>query len=247
MVRFFPASAVQGVFLFGDQTPQRPLEKELEPLGSELVQRTWFVLGNHDADQELFLRNHFGMWRRHLHGRVVTVGGMRVGGLSGTFHEDIWDPPSDPVYASRAELSREEPSCLDIQQDDSGILMYWTSIFPEDVYSLFASSEVDVLLMHEAPGDHRHGFSVLDQLVASTGASVVLHGHHHENTEGRLEPDVQVFGLGMKQCMILTLELVFPGGRPVAGHEGKMSRFFAHLVLQKKRPGLYSADRWLSS
>ncbi len=48
------------------------------------MKRTWFILGNHDSDTPEFLLNHFGMWDRHLHGRVIEAEGIRIG-ISGVF------------------------------------------------------------------------------------------------------------------------------------------------------------------
>jgi len=54
-----------------------------------------------------------------------------------------------------------------------------SSIFPED-FDLFKSQKADVLVCHEAPGAHPHGFAIIDELADSLGAKQIIHGHHHE-------------------------------------------------------------------
>jgi predicted phosphodiesterase len=40
--------------------------------------------------------------------------------------------------------------------------------------------QADILVTHEAPGAHRHGFEVLDALALMMRAKLLMHGHHHE-------------------------------------------------------------------
>ena len=96
----YPAERISGIFFLGDQTPERPLELELAQLGPALVERTWFILGNHDSDTPEFLRNHFGMWDRHLHGRVIEAEGIRIG-ISGVFRHTTRHPSKPPRWKDR--------------------------------------------------------------------------------------------------------------------------------------------------
>ncbi|WP_415519878.1 MAG: metallophosphoesterase [Desulfovibrio aminophilus] len=68
------------------------------------------------------------------------------------------------------------------------VLRHWTSIFPEDVRAL-ARLHADVLVTHEAPTTHPHGFEVLDNLARDMGVRLVVHGHHHEPCH-----DAELFG-----------------------------------------------------
>lgn len=60
---------------------------------------------------------------------------------------------------------------------------------------------MDILLTHEAPGCHPHGFSVLDEYAFEAGAKLIIHGHHHEDYSGRIKGGIRVLGLGLGQCL----------------------------------------------
>jgi hypothetical protein len=77
----------------------------------------------------------------------------------------------------RAEFLRQVRPCdrwrkgLPLGQRDT--------IFPEDVEKV-GTFRLDVLVSHEAPQPHNYGFAVLNQLAMSTGAQLLVHGHHHK-------------------------------------------------------------------
>lgn len=176
------ASAV--VFL-GDMEPVRPLHVELAPL-IERELPLWYIHGNHDADSdELWMR----VWGseladRNVHGRVVELpDGRRLAGLGGVFRETVWHPDRGaaragaPAFRTRAQHAKSTP-----RQDRWGTgphRRHWGTIYPDDVDGL-ASLQTDILITHEAPGYHTHGFELLDTLAQSMGAAVVIHGHHHD-------------------------------------------------------------------
>jgi predicted phosphodiesterase len=191
---------ISGVFLLGDQTPFRPLEYELAPLGAELLARTWFILGNHDSDRPEYLKNHFGMWDRHLHGRVVTVEGIRIGGISGIFRQRIWYPPGKACWQDRKSFRAHVLARKENLFKDRLPLKHWTTIFPEDLYS--NPQPVDILLTHEAPSSHPHGFDVFDSFTKRVGAKWIFHGHHHEDYMGTIGIEIRAVGLGLCQCMV---------------------------------------------
>lgn len=199
----YPQSSIEGIFLLGDQTPSRPLTEELASLGDALLHRTWFLLGNHDVENDLYLENHFCLWEQHLHSRVVTVGGLRIGGISGVFHEDVWLPPLLPRWRQRstfaAHLCPTAPA-----KEVSLPRAHWATLFPEDLPDPFAGQAVDILITHEATGTHRRGFAALDQAAQHSGASLVLHGHLHEDYDATLNKGARVYGLGKQQIFIFT-------------------------------------------
>ncbi len=88
---------------------------------------------------------------RNLHGRVLDVAGVRIGGLGGVFRERVWMPPSEPVHASAGEFLRVAGTG---NKWRGGLpLRHRTTIFADAYYGL-AKIRADVLVTHEAPGAH---------------------------------------------------------------------------------------------
>ena len=61
--------------------------------------------------------------------------------------------------------------------------------------------QADILVTHEAPSAHPHGFSVLDELGQSLGVSAVFHGHHHDCLDYRAQRrrlGFATFGVGLR-------------------------------------------------
>ncbi|MBT2333203.1 DUF2384 domain-containing protein [Variovorax paradoxus] len=54
-----------------------------------------------------------------------------------------------------------------------------SSIFPEDYQQLLRGPPADILVTHEAPAAHPHGWKVIDELAEALGVQLVVHGHHH--------------------------------------------------------------------
>jgi len=186
----------EAIILLGDQTPDRPLAEVLGPW----AERTWYILGNHDSDQEQFLVRHLGsMSDRNLNARVRPVAGVGIAGLGGVFRSQVWYPPSPPKWTGRAEFVRYTKPALRFR---GGLaLRHWTSVFLEDVQTL-ARLHADVLVTHEAPSTHRYGFDVLDDLAWDMGVRLVVHGHHHEPCyEAELFGGIHVVGLGKGEMM----------------------------------------------
>jgi predicted phosphodiesterase len=175
------------IVLLGDLTPERPLHVEL----AEILHLTevWWIHGNHDTDQPEFLDNISDttlagtpLAGRNLHGRVVRIAGLQVAGLGGIFRGSIWypqdNPEAEPVWKSPADLTRHLKRH---ERWRGGIaLRHRSSIFPSEVEAL-ASRRVDLLVTHEAPSFHDHGFAAIDDLANRMQARWLVHGHHHED------------------------------------------------------------------
>lgn len=189
-----------GVVLLGDLQAQRPLEVELAPILDQT--ELYWIPGNHDTDSEQDYKHLFlsGLADRNLHGRVVEIDGIRIAGLGGVFRGKIWMPPAAPVhrnyeaYASRDEHGKRHPikcnlcqvQAVRTEQDDlqdvplSGRKRkHMSSIFP-DTYEALAALKADILVTHEAPVGHPHGFTAIDDLARRMGVSRLFHGHHHD-------------------------------------------------------------------
>lgn len=61
-------------------------------------------------------------------------------------------------------------------------LTHKSSIFYEDYIELYGQ-QADILVAHEAPSCHRHGFQAIDQLAQSMKIKHAFHGHHHDNLD----------------------------------------------------------------
>lgn len=169
------------VILLGDMEPWRPLHEELEPI----VDRVWFVHGNHDTDDDV---NWVRVWEsklaaRNVDGRVVVLpDGTRLGGLGGVFRGAVWFPNREPHPRAR---NCEDLIAMTPRQDrwrDGPRRRHWSSIFPDELDRL-SLLRADVLITHEAPVYHANGFAMLDTLAQAMQVKVSVHGHQHDNLD----------------------------------------------------------------
>lgn len=192
----------------GDFDLERPLEKELAPL-LELGCQIVHVHGNHDAEPPFF-DNLFASELAHtnIHARVVEVDGVRIAGLGGTFLRRFWHPH---IEASPACYSRRE--WIEANPASAGSVVVARqlrcAIFPED-YDALADLRADVLLAHEAPSIHRHGFEELDILADVMGVQTIIHGHHHRAYEAVLPSGARVVGMGKADILELDFDQLRP-------------------------------------
>jgi len=125
---------------------------------------------------------------RNFHGRIVEIAGFKVAGLGGVFRSKIWDPrrPIEEAAfqssdAMRRTMKREE------RWRDGISRKHRSSIFPVDYQQLLRSGHSDILVTHEAPAAHPHGWQVIDELAETLGVQLVVHGHHHQNIDYHAE------------------------------------------------------------
>ena len=193
--RLTQASAV---ILLGDMEAERLLEVELAPIRDHV----WWIPGNHDTDTDLAWRNLWGsaLADRNLHGRVTELpDGTRIAGLGGVFRGSVWMPSESEIrFRSRAEHTKKTP-----RQDrwgDGPHRKHWSSIYPAE-FDRLAQLRADVLVTHEAPGYHPHGFEILDTLATKLGVKVSVHGHHHDSMDSSYRWTQQRFksyGVGLR-------------------------------------------------
>jgi len=181
------------IFLLGDQTPDKIGLTLEEALGRQAAAKTWWIFGNHDGEHPGALAAHECMADRDIHARVVDVQGVRVAGLGGVFRGQVWMPGEDaPRVHSRAEL-------LAANGRWRGILppRHRATIFPED-FEVLARQQADILISHEVPESHWHGFREIGDLARAMGVKIVLHGHHHRPVyRAEIEGGITVFGVGL--------------------------------------------------
>lgn len=208
------------IFL-GDIEAQRPFEEEIRPLLDAGV-GVWFIPGNHDTDSKENWAHLLPSWHRNLDGRVVIIDGLRVAGLGGTFREKIWLDPAPPMFHAfqyfEEELMRKS---MQKQQREQLLLRYSTAIFPA-VYEALAVQRADILVTHEAPSCHPHGFEAIDLLARTMGVQAVFHGHQHDSLNYRAWDDplgFKAYGVGF--CGITDMF----GGKLLAGDFDEARRY----------------------
>jgi predicted phosphodiesterase len=218
------------VISVGDLQARRPLEVELAPI---LGMTEWYwIPGNHDSDSQADVNHSFGsgLADRNIHGRVVQVAGLRVAGLGGVFRQkEIWGPPrrfrheaehmADSKFDSYEDyvqaLKRKSPPRT--WSDDPAALKrvrkHRTSIFPA-TWTALSKLRANILVAHEAPSAHPHGFQSIDLLAQKMHATVVAHGHHHDALDysARTSADgFRTIGVGLRGITALDGTVIRPG------------------------------------
>ena len=88
-----------------------------------------------------------------------------------------------------------------------------SSIFPEDYFHL-VSQQADILVTHEAPSAHPHGFAAIDELARSMKVGKAFHGHHHDRldySDDRTRLGFAAFGVGYCGVMDINGCCIQPG------------------------------------
>lgn len=211
----------RAILLLGDLEAQCPVADWLASAIPPDID-TWFIHGNHDTDSEDSATNLFDAAGndRNLDGRVVDLGGLRVAGMGGIFREKIWRPPDPaafPDYEAYVRHLASDPH--DDERDrarrDGLARKHRSSIFP-DVYDRLGDLSADLLLVHEAPSCHPHGFEAIDVLAQVMGVRWVAHGHHHDALDYTDHVDRLGFrpiGVGLRGITTLAGEVIVKGER----------------------------------
>lgn len=184
----------EAVVLLGDIEAPLALDACLAPILH--ATDVWWIPGNHDTDSDA---SHDHLWNsdlcaRNLHGRIEEIAGFRIAGLGGVFRGRIWAPPDAPTYASPEDY---------LQRSGKGNRWrgglprkHRSTIFPSDVARL-GELRADLLVTHEAPSTHPHGFAEFDALAQRLGVRRLFHGHHHGDYRARIA-DIEVVGVGLR-------------------------------------------------
>lgn len=199
------------IVLLGDLQAGAPLEIELATILTQT--EVWFIHGNHDTDSEADHDHLLGsaLADRNLHGRVVSVAGVRIAGLGGVFRKQVWRPPEPGNYASPQDFVAHGGKG---NRWRGGLpLKHRSSIFPADCANL-SKLRADVLVTHEAPSGHPHGFVALDELARSLGVEKAFHGHHHDRLDYSAEQTrlgFKAFGVGLRGITDQDGQVIRPG------------------------------------
>lgn len=181
----------KAVVLLGDYDLDKPLEKCLE----EIVDLTqiWWIAGNHDfetPDKHRYLF-HSMLADNHLHLKVCEIAGLRIAGLSGIFLGRVWYPPKTPKWAAKHQFLNAQTT----QTRHYDLPLKYQSAIWHDEFHALADLKADILVTHEAPGSHKHGFSVIGELAHDMGVKLIFHGHLHENYRKVIKHNIQVIGV----------------------------------------------------
>ena len=181
----------EAVVLLGDYDLAAPLEQSLQ----EIVGLTeiWWIAGNHDFETP---DKHYNLFQsaladNGLHLKVTNVAGLRIAGLGGIFLGRVWYPPQTPKWANKQHYIDAQQSHL---KNGAIPLKYQCAIWHDEFHAL-AQQKADILVTHEAPGSHKHGFSIIGELASAMGVKHIFHGHLHENYAKTIKHNIQVFGV----------------------------------------------------
>lgn len=204
------APADAAVVHVGDMAPLGgPLEAALPP---GLQDRFKWIPGNHEYDRPEFYRQAFTEQGAAMcfHLKVIEVAGHRVAGLGGIFSSNTWWPKSalPAGTGTKAERLRATPPQ---ERFENGMpLKHRKFIYRED-FDALERMQADVLVTHEAPSSHQHGFFALDELARRMGAHTIVHGHHHRDYATNLSCGIRVIGVGLRGLTDLQGRVLRPG------------------------------------
>lgn len=182
----------EAVVLLGDYELKQPFEYYLASILDQT--QVWWIPGNHDFEPSLHYHNLFSsqLAGQGLHLRVIEVAGLRIAGLGGIFLGRVWYPPNSPKWQSKQHFLKRSAA----QNKSNGLsLKYKSAIWPDE-WAELKQLKADILVTHEAPKCHRHGFIAIDELAEAMGVSKVFHGHLHEHYSARIRKGIKVFGVG---------------------------------------------------
>ena len=197
IIEAFQEHRPAAVILLGDMQAQRSVHIELEPILRQT--EIWFIHGNHDPDSDADHDHLFdpALADRNLHAKLVFIAGLRIAGLGGVFRRKVWTPPAPATFESPKQyLAR----CGKGNFWRGGLpLTHRSTFFPVD-YSRLAGERADILITHEAPSAHPHGFAAIDKLASRLGVTTSFHGHHHDRLDypaERTRLGFDAFGVGL--------------------------------------------------
>jgi predicted phosphodiesterase len=174
------------VFLGDVDLEDQPLWQKLRPLREVWPSINFaFIHGNHDADTHAkWTHLHDRGPALLLHGQVLNLDGVRVAGLGGNFQGRVWSPPAQPTLRNKhAAINRGAHQKRGAYQKRGGQQAspkFHSAIYPDDVDQL-SKQRADILITHEAPSCHHHGWPVLDKLARDMRVVRTFHGHTHDD------------------------------------------------------------------
>lgn len=191
LLRAVHEQAPEAVVMLGDYDLEHPLEYYLRDIPKQT--EIWWIAGNHEfesPDKHHFLFNS-AFADNSLHLTVKEVAGLKIAGLGGIFLGRVWYPPRPPKWRSKKHYLNRQP----VHIRNAGLSLKYQSAIWHDEVERFKELDADILVTHEAPCSHRHGFIAIDELAEALGVDKVFHGHLHEHYSSPIKPDIMVYGV----------------------------------------------------
>ena len=198
----------EAVVLLGDYDLESPLDTCLQEIVG--LTQIWWIAGNHDFETPCKYRNlfHSALAANSLHLKVTEIAGLRIAGLGGIFLGRVWYPPQQPKWRDKQHFLHNQPSNI---RHTAMSLKYKGAIW-HDEFEELKTLKADILVTHEAPGSHRHGFDVIGELAAAMGVKHIFHGHLHENYISTVKSNIKVVGVANRAVADLVGNTLRNGG-----------------------------------
>ena len=181
----------EAVVLLGDYDLEMPLESCLQEIVG--LTQIWWIAGNHDFDTPNKHKYLFysALANYGLHLKVTDIAGLKIAGLGGIFLGRVWYPPQPPKWRGKEHYLHNQPAHI---RHKAMPLKYKGAIW-HDEFEALKALKADILVTHEAPGSHRHGFEAIGDLAVAMGVKNIFHGHLHENYVGIVKHNIKVVGV----------------------------------------------------
>lgn len=179
----------EAIILLGDYNLETSLEQYLQSIIG--ITQIYWIPGNHDFDSITEYENLYfsALSYNNLHLKVIEIAGLRIAGLGGIFLVQNWRPGDIPRWESKLHwLKCKHSNVKKIP------LHLEHSIWHHEFMKMKAQVKADILVTHEAPSCHRHGYKALDELAEAMGANKIFHGHHHNYYHDKLSSGINVTG-----------------------------------------------------
>jgi len=192
------------VIILGDFGLSAPLDAELEQIAG--LTSVYWIPGNHDYDSPALHSNLFesGYAENNIDGCVVDIGGLKVAGLGGVFKGKVWHPNEKIRWERREDLLNFLPA----NAKKNGLPLHHEAAIWHEDYDSLSLQQADILITHEAPSCHKHGFQEIDLLAQTMGASHIFHGHHHQHYTATLANGIRVYGTPISGVVDLSGQLI---------------------------------------
>lgn len=181
----------EAVILLGDYDLEMPLEAYLQEIVG--LTQIWWIAGNHEFESPERYNHLFqsALADKSLHLKVTEIAGLKVAGLGGIFLGRVWYPPQRPRWRSKRHFLQGQP----VNARHTAMTLKHQGAIWHDEFEAMKKLKADILVTHEAPGSHRHGFDAIGELAAAMGVKKIFHGHLHENYTGTVKKHISVAGV----------------------------------------------------
>lgn len=194
----------EAVVMLGDYDLDRPLEDYLRPIAD--MTEVWWIAGNHEFEcpkrHRFLFQSAFAGSGLHL--KVREVAGLRIAGLSGIFLGRVWYPPRQPKWRSKKHYLGRLPAHI----RKNGLSLKYQSAIWHDELERLKRLKADILVTHEAPRSHPHGFVAIDELARALQVGKVFHGHLHEHYSASIGGGIMVHGVGDRMVVDLNGDIL---------------------------------------